>query len=81
MLTGICYSDASRKLILSKIDDLKYKCSTGTIEASEKNFINTVIYIIETITEPQLKYGNNIKGNCNIFKYFKNKLPMFLHLD
>ena len=79
MLTGICYSDASRKLILSKIDDLKDKLSTG-IEASETNFIKTVIYIIETITEPQLKYGDNINENCNIFKYFKNELPMFLHL-
>lgn len=80
MLTGICYSDASRKLILSKIDDLKNKCSTGTIEASETNFINTVIYIIETITEPQLKYGDNIKENCNIFKYLKNELPKFIML-
>ena len=80
MLTGICYSDASRKLILSKINDLKAKLSTSTIETSETNFIKTVIYIIETITEPQLKYGDNIKENCNIFKYFKNELPMFLHL-
>ena len=80
MLTGICYSDASRKLILSKINDLKAKLSTSTIETSETNFIKTVIYIIETITEPQLKYGDNINENCNIFKYFKNELPMFLHL-
>ena len=80
MLTGICYSDASRKLILSKINDLKAKLSTSTIETSETNFIKTVIYIIETITEPQLKYGNNIKEKCNIFKYLKNELPKFIML-
>jgi hypothetical protein len=80
MLTGICYSDASRKLILSKIDVLKAKLDTSTIEASETNFINTVIYIIETITEPQLKYGDNIKENCKIFKYLKNELPKFIML-
>ena len=80
MLTGMCYSDASRKLILSKIDVLKAKLDTITIEASETNFIKTVIYIIKTITEPQLKYGDNIQENCKIFKYLKNELPKFIML-
>ena len=79
MLTGMCYSDASRKLILSKIDVLKAKLDTITIEASETNFIKTVIYIIETITEPQLKYGD-IGDKCSIFKYLKNELPKFIML-
>ena len=76
----MCYSDASRKLILSKINVLKAKLDTITIEASETNFIKTVIYIIENITTKPLIYGKNIQENCKIFKYLKNELHMFLHL-
>jgi hypothetical protein len=80
ILTGMCYSDASRNLILSKITDLKTRRDLSHIEESEKHFINTVIYIIETITVPQLKYGDNIHEKCTIFKYLKEELPKFITL-
>ena len=76
ILTGMCYSDANRKLIETKIDNLKTKSTSD----ADKNFINTIIYIIENITSKQLKYGEDINTKCDMLKFFKNKLPEFLTL-
>ena len=78
ILTGMCYSDASRKLIESKISKLSSEIETKT--DADKNFNNTIIYIIETITSKQLKYDSKIYKKCDIFRFFKIKLPEFLEL-
>ena len=81
ILTGMCYSDASRNLIMSKIPKLQIKLhEPSKIEESEKSFIETIFYIINNITSKQLTYDTNIENKCDIFKYLKNILPSFLDL-
>ena len=78
ILTGMCYSDASRKLIKSNFANLKKLQSEKSIKESDKSFINVIIYIIENITDKQLIYTENITTNCSLFIYLKDKVPEFL---
>ena len=77
MLTCMCYSDASKNLILSKIS--KSKSEIETKSESEKEFIDIVKYIITNITKDYREYNSeNIESNCEFFLYFKNNLLNFL---
>jgi hypothetical protein len=85
ILTGMCYSDASRKLITSKFEDLNAKLDNldNPIKKSDKSFIDAIIYIITNITNKKLTYGSDSEPEdseqkCDIYKYLKNKVPEFI---
>ena len=77
MLTGMCYSDASKNLILSKNKEYLLKEAR---EKSSETFINIIYFIINNVTEHNKKYGDNDEDtNCEIFKYFKNNLMNYIY--
>ena len=73
ILTGMCYSDNSKKLLLNRINESNY----NTNYINDK-FINIIKYIIENITNDHKRYSDNITDNCDFFVYFKNNLLDFL---
>jgi hypothetical protein len=74
ILTGMCYSDDSKKLLLNRINESNY--NTGSDE--NNTFINIIKYIIKNITNDHKRYSDNITDNCDFFVYFKNNLIVFL---
>jgi hypothetical protein len=82
MLTAFCYSDLSKKLILSKIgnDVMKNKLISSTPHKSNKLFIETIDYIIKNITINYKKYGDEIKDNCINFTYLKEHIMDYIFL-
>ena len=73
MLTCICYSDFSKKLIQSK--NLQGKANPSN---SNDIFTNIIIYIIENITSKYATYDENLTDKCCLFKYFKYNLIEYL---
>ena len=76
MLTGMCYSDASKNLILSKEKEITDKRDTD-IKESEKLFINIVFKILE-VSKNFLTYNNDLNNHCDFFKFFKKNLTEYL---
>ena len=74
ILTGMCYSDDSKKLLLNRINESNYNTSSD----ENNTFINIIKYIIENITNDHKRYSDNITDNCDFFVYFKNNLIVFL---
>lgn len=61
-ITGICYSDLNKKLLLSKDND------------NSNKFKNMIYYIINNITKNFRKYNDNdIENDCELFMYLKNE--------
>ena len=78
MLTCICYSDASKRLILSKNKDELLTTTEGKL--SSNIFINIIYFIIEHITKDNKKYGHyNDEEKCEIFLFLKNNLMNFIY--
>ena len=75
MLTCMCYSDFSKKLIQSK--NLE---STNNPLTSNHIFTNIIIYIIQNITSTHKTYDDNLTDKCCLFKYFKYNLIEYLRL-
>ena len=87
MITGICYSDRSRKLLQKsftssrgkieiKEDDIHYD---KIISANTNNlFINFIKYVIYNITSKQLYYKSPLEKNCEYFKQFKDNQTNYL---
>ena len=75
MLTCICYSDFSKKLIQSK--NLQ---STLNPSTSNDIFTNIIIYIIENITSKYATYDTRLTDKCCLFKYFKYNLIEYLRV-
>lgn len=73
MLTGMCYSDASRNLINSKINSI----TTSENNKSDQLFIDIVKKILEVSTI-FLRYDKNLSTHCDLFKFFKYKLTEYL---
>ena len=73
MLTCMCYSDFSKKLIQSK--KLKSKQNPSK---SNDIFTNIIIYIIDNITSTHARYDDNLTDKCCLFKYFKYNLIEYL---
>ena len=73
MLTCMTYSDLSKKLILSKIDnEVKInKLISSSKYESNKIFIKIIDYIIQNITKENKKYGDDIYLNCSKLTYLK----------
>ena len=70
MITGISYSDESRKLITSVLGD--------SINETNKYFYNFIKYIKDEISEKKLEYNkSNYKDFCNIYIKLKEE-PLFL---
>ena len=80
ILTCICYSDLSKKLIhkkLKKYDLLKTKGDDNRIN---KIFIDTVKFIIENITLKNKKYKDITKEEqCVYEKFFKHDINKYLY--
>ena len=76
MLTGMCYSDASKNLIVSKEKEITDKRDTD-IKESEKLFINIVFKILE-VSKNFLTYDNNLNNHCDFFKFLKHDLTKYL---
>ena len=78
ILTGMCYSDGSKKLILSKIEQIEKIVKNIETTNYHKRFINIVLQILN-ITIPFQKYTDaNIENYCEYFLFFKNNLETFL---
>jgi len=73
MLTGMCYSDLSKKLINSKIESSipSYKNN------SDELFINIVKNILE-VSNNFLRYSEDLSTHCDLFKFFKYELTSYL---
>ena len=82
ILTAFCYSDLSKKLILTKIgnDVMKNKLISSTPHKSNILFIETIDYIIKNITINYKKYGDEIKDNCINFTYLKERIMDYIFL-
>ena len=82
ILTAFCYSDLSKKLILTKIgnDVMKNKLLSSTPHKSNKIFIETIDYIIKNITINYKKYGDEIKDNCINFTYLKENIMDYIYM-
>lgn len=79
VITGFCFSDLSKNLILSKIDtDIKKKELLSKSSISDKIFIETIDYIIKSISKDYKKYGDNIYSNCNDLIYLKEHIMDYL---
>jgi hypothetical protein len=81
MLTCICYSDLSKKLLLSKIGDetKKNKLISSSKFESNKKFIKTIDYIIKNITNEHKKYGDNIYSNCDKLSFLKENIMDYIY--
>jgi hypothetical protein len=79
ILTCICYSDLSKKLIYKKLK--KYDLLTkGDKNRINKIFIDTVKYIIENITWENKKYKDVSKEQqCIYEKFFKYDINKYLY--
>ena len=78
MLTGMCYSDASKNLIVSKEKEITDKRdSDSDIKESEQLFINIVFKILE-VSKNFLTYNNDLNNHCDFFKFFKKNLTEYL---
>jgi hypothetical protein len=73
ILTGMCYSDLSKKLLLDRINNRNY----NTSDEENNTFINIIKYIINNITKDCKRYSDNLTDNCEFFLYFKNNLLDF----
>jgi len=60
MITGIAYSDLSKKLLLNSRET----------SYSEHIFNKFIYYIIDNVTNNFKKYDENVKSDCEIFKKF-----------
>ena len=82
ILTAFCYSDLSKKLILTKIgnDVMKNKLISSTPHKSNKLFIETIDYIIKNITINYKKYGDEIKDDCIDFTYLKERIMDYIYM-
>lgn len=90
MITGICYSDMSKQLILNNIHRNKNKIILSISEIIDnkaisfddikKQFITFVYYIILNISYHHRKYDDMIDKNklCEIFKIMKSYPQKFL---
>lgn len=82
MLTCMCYSDASKKIILSKNKSRLFTIAESKANNSDKTFLE-IIYFILAITKKYGKYGDYFDFNneklCNIFLFFKNNLMKFIY--
>lgn len=72
ILTGMCYSDANKKLITDKID-------IHNTEEEDNEFTLLIKTLIKNITSIYRKYDSkniNSENNCEIYEYLKTK-PKF----
>jgi hypothetical protein len=76
ILTCMCYSNISKKLLKEKIDDDLF------IEKDNNyNLIVEIIsYLIKNITSKFLKYDNELNKSCDLFIYFKENIMDYLIL-
>jgi hypothetical protein len=75
MLTCMCYSDFSKKLIQSKnLQSIENPSTSNDI------FTNIIIYIIKNITSTHARYDDNLTDKCCLFKYFKYNLIEYLRV-
>ena len=81
MLTCMTYSDLSKKLILSKIDNeaKKNKLISSSKYESNKIFIKIIDYIIQNITKENKKYGDDIYLNCSKLTYLKEHIMDYIY--
>jgi len=82
ILTGMTYSDKSKKLLIQKqeenkerILDLSKITTSKTRRSSKTLFVSFVYYIINNITKGFKKYGK-LRDDCEIFKYLK-EIPIY----
>ena len=81
MLTVICYSDLSKKLLLSKIENetAKKQLIVSSKNKSDKIFIEMIDYIIKNITKKYKKYGDDIRTNCNDLIFLKEHVMNYIY--
>ena len=81
MLTVICYSDLSKKLLLSKIENetAKKQLIVSSKNKSDKIFIEMIDYIIKNITKKYKKYGDDIRTNCNDLIFLKENVMNYIY--
>ena len=78
MLTCMCYSDASKRKILSK-KKIELLVNANKKNNSDKTFL-IIIFFILSITTNYKKYGDyNDEEKCNIFLFFKNNLMNYIY--
>ena len=81
MMTALCYSDLSKKLILSKIDNgNKEKLKLSKTNKSDKVFIETVNYIINKISKDYKKYNDDISILCDELVFLKEHIMDYIFL-
>ena len=81
IMTALCYSDLSKKIILSKIDnENKEKLKLSKTNKSDKVFIETVNYIINNITKDYKKYNDDISIICDELDFFKQHIMDYIFL-
>jgi len=77
-LTGICYSDKSKELLLKKRETYNSDLILNKTD-NEKLLLSFVYYVIDNITSIFKTYSNShIETNCDIFKKFKNIPFLFI---
>jgi hypothetical protein len=69
IITGITYSDRSKKLLLDNIN--------SRTNGNYQKFNDFIFYIINTITNNYKEYSENIKDDCEILKYLKQQ-PVYI---
>jgi len=93
MITGMCYSDRSLKLIQTKISPgdslppplpstsnelIKFNDDIDKINKINNSFTSYIKYIIDKITSQKLKYSSNLTTDCNHFKEFKQNQTNYI---
>ena len=73
ILTAMCYSDASKDLILKDLEIYE-----PSLTKSQQNFKDFIKYLIEGITRNNRKYSTTITSDCDYFKRFKHNQYTFL---
>ena len=68
ILTGMCYSDGSKNLILKKLEEP----ATLELSIADNKFKDLVQYLITNITNINKKYSTSITDDCEHFKKFKD---------
>jgi hypothetical protein len=77
-LTGICYSDKSKELLIEKRKTYNSNLTLNKTE-NERLLLSFVYYVIDNITSIFKTYSDNaIENNCDIFKKFKNAPFLFI---
>jgi hypothetical protein len=69
IITGITYSDRSKKLLLDN--------RTSRINDDYQEFNKFIFYIIDNITNTYKEYSENINDDCKILKYLKQQ-PVYI---